>query len=379
MKKQIKAILKKLHLEITGQERMVVDINLDCTRPQKRILLCYLDYQRTARELRQNFGHTNRQEMMQMIKVCIEMGWCIDVCGCNDESARESIPADYYDYILGFGQNFRYALKKNPKAKTVIYMTENPYFISYERESERVAYFKERTGRSFGLERTGIYYQKEDEKAADAVLCLGEKSYFPEEKQVVRIWPSALKNPTFSLDFRHKKKTSFLVYGTDGFVHKGNDILIEVFARHPEWELFLCGARGEEKAKEAGYLLPPNVHAEGFVDTLSEQFKRLAGQCYYLLLPSCSEAPSTSVLTGMRHGMLPIVSRGIGLDDLWEYCSYFEDFHVEAVEQTLLEAIEEEEAVLWQKSEKAMRYADEAFTLEQYTQSLRKALEALLC
>ena len=379
MKKQIKRILRKMHLEKIGEEQFTADINRDCTKEQKKILLCYLDYSRTVRELRQNFGHTNRQEMMQMIKVCIEKDWCIDVCGCNDAYAREQIPADYYDYILGFGENFRYAKEKNPKALAIIYMTENPYDISYEKEMQRLAYFKERTGRIFHLERTGVYYQKDDEKKADAVICLGDENYFSKDKKVIRIWPSALKNPTFRPELSEKKKTNFMVYGTDGFVHKGNDILVEIFAKHPEWNLYLCGARGAEKAKEAGYQLPANVHAVGFVDTLSEQFNEIVGKCYYLLLPSCSEAPSTAVLTGMRHGMLPVVSKGIGLDELEEYCSYFPDYHIEAVEDLLEQLTKQEvdERELQEKSIRVMEYADAHYGLADYTDGLREALRQL--
>lgn len=376
MKKQIKQILRRLKLQRVGQEQFVSDINRDYTREQKRILLCYLDYQRTVQELRQHSGHTNRQEMMQMLKVCIDNDWCIDVCGCNDPYAHEQIRDNYYDYILGFGENFRYACEHNPKAFSVIYMTENPYDISYARESERIAYFKERTGREFHLERTGVYYHKDDEKKADAVICLGDERYFPECDNVQRVWPSALKNTSFILEFSRKKRTSFLVYGVDGFIHKGNDLLIEIFAKHPEWELYLCGARGEEKAKEAGYDLPANVHAVGFVDTLSMKFNEIVSKCYYLLLPSCSEAPSTAVLTGMRHGMIPIVSKGIGLDGLDEHCRYFPGYHVEEIEKVLLAvtADEMDEKQLQEQSRGALEYADAHYKLSDYTEGLRVAL-----
>ncbi len=258
-------------------------------------------------------------------------------------------------------------------------MTENPYDISYEKETERIRYLKERTGRDFQLERTGVYYHKDDEKKADAVICMGDETYFPESENVKRIWPSALKNPSFSLDFSVKKKTNFLVYGVDGFVHKGNDILLEIFARHPEWTLYLCGARGAEKAREAGYKIPPNVQAMGYVDTLSAQFSEIVGRCYYLLLPSCSEAPSTAVLTGMRHGMLPIVSKGIGLDGLSEYCRFFEDYHIEAVEAVLESAVHAEESGLQEQSRKITDYADAHFKLEDYTEKLRRAIGEVVC
>lgn len=378
LKNKCKDLLKKVHLQKIGQEQMVADLNLDCTAEQKRILICYLDYLRTIRELNRNFGHTNRQEMMQILKVCIELNLRIDVCACYDRNAIEEIRENYYDYILGFGDTFFYAKEKNPDADAILYTTENPYRISYERETERLRYFTERTGRTFHLERTGVYYKKDDEKKADRIICLGEPSYFADTgKPVDRVWPSALKNPDFALDFSRKKKTNFLVYGVDGFIHKGNDILVELFAKHPEWNLYLCGARGAEKAEEAGYKLTENVHVCGFVDTMSDQFNAIAEKCYYLLLPSCSESPSTSALTALRHGIIPIVMKGNGLDELGDYCRYFEDYHMESIEQTIAEAVCVDEELLQQQGRAAMEYADEHYTLADYTEQMRTVMSKI--
>lgn len=378
IKQQVKSILKKFHLEKIGQEHLIADINRDCTRTQKKILLCYLDYERTVRELNRHFGHTNRQEMMQIVKVCIELDLRIDICACYDTGAFEQIREHYYDYIFGFGETFFHAKEKNPEAKAIFYTTENPYYVSFERETERLRYLKERTGRSFHLERTGVYYKKDDEKKADCIVSLGDTEYLKHlNVPVQRVWPSALKNPTFQLDFSEKKKENFLVYGVDGFVHKGNDILIEIFQNHPEWQLYLCGARGAEKAKEAGYDLPANVHACGFVDTESETFNKLAAKCYYLLLPSCSEGVPTSVLTGLRHGILPIVTKGNGLDELPQFCRYFEDYHIASVEATIQRAVEESEERLMEQGRAAMEYADAHFTLEAFTGQMRTVLEKM--
>ena len=379
LKNKCKDLLKKVHLQKIGQEQMVADLNRDCTAEQKRILICYLDYLRTIRELNRNFGHTNRQEMMQILKVCIELNLRIDVCACYDRNAKEEIRENYYDYILGFGDTFFYAKEKNPGAVAILYTTENPYRISYERETERLRYFTERTGRTFHLERTGVYYKKDDEKKADRIICLGEPSYFADTgKPVDRVWPSALKNPDFALDFSRKKKTNFLVYGVDGFIHKGNDILVELFAKHPEWNLYLCGARGAEKAEEAGYKLTENVHVCGFVDTMSDQFHEIAAKCYYLLLPSCSESPSTSALTALRHGIIPIVMKGNGLDELGDYCRYFEDYHMENIEQTIAEAVCVDEEVLQQQGRAAMEYADEHYMLQEYTRQIKNILGKII-
>lgn len=154
MKELIKDILYRFHLEKIEENHLIIDINRDYTKEQKKILICYLDYMRTCRELRQGFGHMNRMEMMQMIGVCIRNDWSIDVCSYYDTRAYLNIRQNYYDYIWGFGDTFKYACLVNPKACSIIYMTGNPYTISLKKESERIAYLKERTGRNYPLERT---------------------------------------------------------------------------------------------------------------------------------------------------------------------------------------------------------------------------------
>ena len=87
-------------------ENIVLGINQDCLKDQPKILVSYMDYDRTAYSLRHARVHTNLQEMFQMIRILIDMDFCIDVCGCNNPDAALELPSDYYDYILGFGDMF---------------------------------------------------------------------------------------------------------------------------------------------------------------------------------------------------------------------------------------------------------------------------------
>ena len=247
-------------------ENIVLGINQDYLREQKKILISYLDYDRTAYSLRHANVHTNLQEMMQMIKVLIDMDYSIDVCACNNEDAALEMPSDYYDVIFGFGDMFKLAKKRNPKAYAIMYMTENPYTVSRNGEQERIDYFYERTGKKIPFARTGKFYLENDESLADAVICLGEKKYFNNDK-VQRIFPSAFKNKKYEVNVCEKRRnTNFLVFGVKGFVHKGNDLLIEVFQKHPEWKLYMCGREIHEECRRLGLVLPANVIDCGFVD-----------------------------------------------------------------------------------------------------------------
>ena len=359
-------------------ENIVLGINQDYLREQKKILISYLDYDRTAYSLRHANVHTNLQEMMQMIKVLIDMDYSIDVCACNNEDAALEMPSDYYDVIFGFGDMFKLAKKRNPKAYTIMYMTENPYTISRNGERERIDYFYERTGRKISYARTGKFYMENDELLADAVICLGEKKYFS-NKNIQRIYPSAFKNRKYEVNVCEKRKSiNFLVFGVKGFVHKGNDLLLEVFDKHPEWNLYMCGREIKEECKRLGLVLPNNARDCGFVDVCSDKFLELIEICPFVLLPSCSEGMSTSLLTCMRHGLIPVTMRGTGMDELFDYCEYFEDYHLSAIESKLEELAGMDTKKMEKYSNKIYEYANENFALESFTEHFKKCMEELI-
>lgn len=359
-------------------ENIVLGINYDARRKQKKILVSYMDYGRTAYSLRHAMTHTNLQEMLQMIKVLIDMDFCIDVCGCNNPEAALEMPSDYYDYILGFGDMFRLARQRNPRAYAILYMTENPYSVSKNSEQQRIEYFYGRTGRRISLERTGRYYHESDELLADAVICLGEKKYF--SNQIVkRVYPTAIKNSRYTDNcFARRKRTNFMVLGVKGFVHKGNDLLIEAAEKHLDWKVYMCGKGIRQECKKYGLKLPQNVVDCGFVDIESQKFYELAQICTYILLPSCSEGMSTGLLTGMRHGLIPVTTRGTGMDDLSDYCQYFEGYRLEQIEDKLSELAALDVGEAERLSEKVYKYANQTFIIDSYTEKLGTALTDIL-
>lgn len=378
----VKEVCKKHNIQfrkmdVRRSENITLGINQNCLKNQKKILVCYMDYDRTAYSLRYANGHTNLQEMFQIIKALIDMDFCIDVCGCNNPDVARELPSDYYDYIFGFGDMFRLAREKNPKAYTIMYMTENPYNISYMREQERIDYFRERTGKVISFERTGKFYNKDDEKLANAIVCLGEKYYF--DNQIVRrIYPSAFINEKY-IENAHdnRKPQNFMVFGVKGFVHKGNDLLVDVFTRHPEWNLYMCGRDIQRECRKVGIKLPMNIIDCGFVDVASKSFLELVDKCPFILLPSCSEGMSTALLTCMRHGLIPVTMRGTGMDELEEYCEYFEDYRIDVVERKLCELSQKGKYELEVMSDRIYVYANENFTLEKYTENIRIILTGI--
>lgn len=387
----MKQVIEKKGIIISGTMKekcgnLVPNINLDLSQNQKRVLLVYLDYYEASQQVtrfqeRRNSGalHTNRREFFQIIQSLIRMNLCIDVCAHDDVKAITYIKKQKYDYAIGLGKVFDWVIE-NKNVYKVLYMTENPYYISYKREKERMDYFWVRHHKRKKLVRTGRFFGKEIEKKVDAIVCLGDDKYYDIEKKVERINPSAFYNEKFNIEEINRKKNYFLVFGTDGFIHKGIDLLIDVFSNHPEWELFLCGCQITSTIKKSMNIniTNTNIHDCGYIMVDSISFLNLVKICQFILLPSCSEATSTAVLTGMRHGLIPVVMHGNGFDKFESMCLFWENYYLKDIENILLKITKMESKELREKELKIYAFANREFSIEEFTCSFQNAIEKIL-
>ena len=139
----------------------------------------------------------------------------------------------------------------------------------------------------------------------------------------------------------------------------------------------MCGKEIKEECKKLGLSLTENIVDCGFIDVESDKFLELVKICPFVLLPSCSEGMSTSLLTCMRHGLIPVTMRGTGMDELEDYCEFFEDYHISAIEDKLEKLISFDRKKILEHSNKIYQYANNNFTLEAYTKGLKRCFEEL--
>lgn len=365
---------------------LVPNVNLDLLQPQKRVLFIYLDYYEANQQVlkaseKKNSGalHTNRREFFQIIHILIKQNFCVDICAHDDIEAIKYIKQQEYDYILGLGKVYEWAVE-NKDAYKVLYMTENPYHISYLKEKERLDYYYMRYHRKLPFVRTGRFFGKDIEKKVDAIICLGDARYYDDAKRIERIYPSAFYNAGFDITQVKRKKNYFLVFGTDGFIHKGIDLLVDIFAKHPEWELFLCGYQLTATIKKMMKIdiTNTNIHDCGYITIDSMTFLDLVNICQFILLPSCSEATSTAILTGMRHGLIPVVMHENGFDEFESMCFFWDEYHLKNMEDKILELTKMNDNDLEERELKVYKFANRNFTLDKFTDRFQRAVERLL-
>jgi hypothetical protein len=111
---------------------------------------------------------------------------------------------------------------------------------------------------------------------------------------------------------------NFLFFASWSQVGKGLDLLLEVFAKHPNLHLYICSAFKKEadfcRCYRQELFATPNIHPVGMVRAHSEEFYRIVRQCTFVILPTAAESQVGSVLQCMAAGLIPLVSKEAGID-----------------------------------------------------------------
>ncbi len=188
------------------------NINYNPIIRQRRALLCYMN---NDNDNLQALVHTNIEERYVIEKYFIDNNYVVDICDCKNDNTLFSLRENEYDIVWGFGKSYQMAYSLWPNAFHIEYFTETPFWYSFMKESERISYYRERYRIKKGLYRTGMFYQKDDENRADAIICMCEESLFGGNIPIRRIFPHGMFNNTYEYCSR-RDNNSILFFGTAG-------------------------------------------------------------------------------------------------------------------------------------------------------------------
>jgi hypothetical protein len=209
--------------------------------------------------------------------------------------------------------------------------------------------------------------------AADHILVLGNetvKNTYPKEyHEKMTLHDTSAANRPDEVVRRNwiPEQRSFLYHAGSGAIHKGLDLCLEAFAKHPDWTLHVTSNLNPEPdfLKEfTPEFMMPNIHYHGWVVVQSRLFQKILNECYVFIMPTCSEAQSPATATCMSLGLYPIISKFTG-HDLLEGCGIeLPELTVEAVEQAVLSLPDDDELLRQVKviQENALhKYSQERF------------------
>lgn len=99
---------------------------------------------------------------------------------------------------------------------------------------------------------------------------------------------------------------------------KGLDLLLEVFEKRNDAELYICAPFASEKKfiniYKHALFKRPNIHSIGFVVPLSKKYYEIINKCAFIIHPSSTEGSSGGVIQGLHSGLIPIISKESGID-----------------------------------------------------------------
>ncbi|MGA2082519.1 MAG: hypothetical protein ABSH53_18165 [Holophaga sp.] len=177
-------------------------------------------------------------------------------------------------------------------------------------------------------------------------------------------------------------RNHFLWFAGTGLVHKGLDLVLEAFARHPGLHLHVFGAIDSEPGFVEAYRKElretPNVHVEGFLALESPAFRAALLASAFVICPSCSEACNSSVLNICGNGgNLPVLTRQNGID-LDDFGILVRDTTVEAVEAALAEAAALTGAELDRRLRRCAAFFQREHSRERFHLRMKEAVQAIL-
>ena len=387
MKSVINRIIRRLGIEI---RRIRVDPHMQCvslkTEQSRRgnVLLAYIvePFLLKAGESPSR-SHTHHTESLLIAQAFLDRGYDVDIIDYRNGSFK---PGKDYRYFVSARTNFvRLAERLNEDCIKIAHLDTAHFLFNNSMAYRRLLELQQRRGiTSTSIRVIEHNYAVEH---ANYLTMLGnqftQSTYSYAGKPV---FPLPVPTPnTFAVrkekDFAECKRR-FLWLGSGGLVHKGLDLVLEVFRETPEYQLMVCGPLDAPSEKEFVQAFrrelyeTPNIQAIGWVDVGSEQFETIANSCAALVYPSCSEGQAGSVITCLRAGVIPLVSYESGVDvdgfgTILEGCAH------ENIKKAIVDLAEKSNDELADLSLQAHAYATQNHSADSYSRAFDQVISQI--
>ena len=287
-------------------------------------------------------------------------------------------PGSGFSAILDENANLpRFAPHLLEGARKLLYLTGSyPRFMN-EAENRRCRDLNERRGVAYAPKR------QLREVQFDAALELCDRALIVGNAVTVgtyplkfreKLWPISVSASVYAAKAAGRlapKEREFLWFFGEGAVHKGLDLLLEVFARRTNWILNVVGSVGTERDFVGIFrrelLETPNIRYHGFLNASSREFRQLVDRCFAFVAPTCSEGISPAAVTCMGIGLLPIISRNTGVDLPDNVGRYLETCSLSEIEQALEDVLSLTDVEVARQVAAAMEFAQTTYSRERYS------------
>lgn len=317
-----------------------------------------------------------------MVGALNELGYVVDLVEWSD---TKFTPKRKYDLFLGHGaKNFEWLLRGLPAGIPKIYFSSGTYWKHFnDAEEARFAALEQRRGVRLAYDRWIHESEEYANQTSDGIICLGNevtRETYAKFPRVLNVNNAAYAEPRNELAKKNFEtaRRNFLFFSGSGNVHKGLDLLLEVFPR-VEADLWVCQMLAPEFAQVYRRELEefPNIHYTGWVPMRSAEFYALADRCAYVIHPSCAEGCVGSVVECMHQGLIPVVSREATVET-GDYGITLKNCSIEEIARTVEELSQKPAEWCAEKSQATRAVAERDFSEAGFLREFKAAVESIL-
>ena len=334
-------------------------------------------------------GHSNYWESREIALIFARLGFLVDAVAWDNLAfypARED-----YSVLFDIGINLqRWAPLFPSSVKKLMHITGSYWHYSFQAEMARIAALHERRSALYAPKRTVLYPELHELSIsqADACTLIGNQhtlETFPAKyRSKIRTVPvsaSPVLRPKQVGNYVPQER-GFLWFFGSGAVHKGLDLVLEVFAETPQLTLHVVGNVFSEPDFARIYrkelLETNNIRYHGYLPARSRAFADILNQCFCFIAPSCSEGISPAVATCLQAGLLPIISQDVGVTLPGDCGVTLARCDVDTIREAVLSCFELPHETAERQIRVAQALGMETFSREAFSRAMEGALRAAL-
>ena len=369
-----------LSIYVSSRHKDII-YNVNNSNEGKRCLFLYITDPFCTKKV--SAKHQNQWQAIEIARIIGSRGYIVDVANFQAKSLKLK---NKYDLVVGLiprGIDV-YTKNMNPGCKQIAYLTSMNLEITSLNEEERIEECFQRRGVKLKPRRNAGVIERRIEEF-DGVWYIGNEYNF-KSYDCFKMPPAfRIKNTGYIFpwaDYRiERDPRSFMYFGSAGQVHKGLDLLLELFSREiKDCRLYVCGSFASEKDFEQEYYEElyntSNIIPIGFINIESPQYVDLSKKCAYSILPSCAESCAGSVLTNMSAGIIPIVSRECGFDD--DEVITLPDCQKNTIKEFILRYSEKDSEWIKEHSRHSIQMVKERYSNFAFIDSVENAIDGVL-
>lgn len=336
-----------------------------------------------------DLSHTNSFEALEIGMTLNAEGFNVDIA---DYNFRGFIDYSKYELVIGFGDPLvnSFYNRKN-KIISVYYGTGMHINTQNNKSLKRIKEVYNKKG--VFLPDSGRIVDKAwsvQTTLVDAMILLGNKevtnSYSPYfSGEIFNIPAMYLKihdyNEIIDTKNFNDARNHFLWFGSSGLIHKGLDLLLDIFSRRKDIYLHICGPLDNEPEFKIIYSdelnNKENIYYHGFVGLNSSLFEELLQKCAFVMFPSCSEGGSPSVLNICGNGgLIPLLSKEATID-VDDFGFIFNDITKDDIQSVIDNALKMTNEEIKEKSKKCGNTISTKNSRSNYSLELRKCINEI--